>query len=101
MHLAPAAPAEDDAIVVVLVARLEDAEMATVDDRVTRLEAGVNRMETDAKIHFAELRKFIATHVEGLEARLDALDWKVTWLILPTLAVIGTSVVWLALTMPR
>ena len=75
--------------------------MEMLEERVTRLEEKVDSMEADAKGHFAELRQFITERIARVETRIDALDWKVTWLILPALGVIGSSIVWLAVLVSR
>ena len=43
----------------------------------------------------------LENRVTNLGTGLATLQWMVTWLVLPALGVIGTSIVWLAASMPR
>jgi len=46
--------------------------VATVEERVSRLEERVNKMDTDLKEHFIEFRAFVIETITGAEGRLGA-----------------------------
>jgi uncharacterized coiled-coil protein SlyX len=90
------------------------ARLTGLEDRVTGVEVRLADLADDVKDlseRVGDLSERVGdvperfcrleNRVTNLETGLATLQWMVTWLVLPALGVIGTSIVWLAASMPR